>query len=208
MARVLMSGAPERGVGRLKTIFRPYVCPLDLLLDEVQPGDRVADVGCGRGQLLKLVASFRNPAQLVGLEIDPTLIREGADVLAGTPVPHFLHFFNGTVFGGLLRSSNLIFLNDVVHHVPRGRQSQFIVDLVADLEPGSRLVLKDIDASNPLVYANKVHDALLGGGAGHELRGIVLVELLNSAGMNVRKVLKVRRLAYPHILIVSEKPAC
>jgi 2-polyprenyl-3-methyl-5-hydroxy-6-metoxy-1,4-benzoquinol methylase len=205
MARVLTSGAPESGMGRLKTIFRPYVCPLDLLLDEVQPGDRVADVGCGRGQLLKLVASFREPAQLVGLEIDPKLIEEGAEVLAGCPVPHVLHYFNGAVFGGLLRSSNVVFLNDVLHHVPQNRQGQFIDDLIAALQPDARLILKDIDASSPLVYANKIHDALLGGGAGHELRGSVLVELLETAGMTIRKVLKVRRLAYPHVLVVAEK---
>lgn len=40
--------------------LRPYICPLELVVDEVPEGARVLDIGCGAGLVLAHLAGARN----------------------------------------------------------------------------------------------------------------------------------------------------
>jgi SAM-dependent methyltransferase len=52
-----------KGLAGLKTRYRPLVCPLGLVLEKIDPGAKVYDVGCGTGALLYLAIRLRH-AQL------------------------------------------------------------------------------------------------------------------------------------------------
>ena len=60
--------------------------PVMLSLLRVPRGARILEVGCGRGVALEPIMSQLAPTRLVGLDIDPLLLDEAANRVAGTSV--------------------------------------------------------------------------------------------------------------------------
>ena len=72
---------PEPGIiSRLKISYRPYICPFKELLEDLPEGQKVFDIGCGSGMFLSLVAEFRNPKAIAGIEIDQKLINNANQI--------------------------------------------------------------------------------------------------------------------------------
>jgi hypothetical protein len=91
--------------------------------------------------------------------------------------------------------------------VPADRQIAFLKILVACMAPGTRFMLKEIDAADRLrCLANKIHDRVLSGEAGHELPLATLVEALREAGMCILSTTKRNVFVYSHCTVVCEKP--
>jgi SAM-dependent methyltransferase len=191
----------------LKLHYRPLICPYISLINMVEPGSRVGDIGCGSGQFFLLLSEFANPSFLYGIEISPKLIANATELLQDLgPEKIQLEVYDGIHFPPQVAEMDIIFLIDVLHHVPKNNQVLFLRRLVENMKSGSQLVIKDIDASNPLVVFNKLHDLVVSGEIGNELKCTETATLLAENHLEVVKVQKTTTYVYPHYTVVAKKP--
>jgi 2-polyprenyl-3-methyl-5-hydroxy-6-metoxy-1,4-benzoquinol methylase len=96
-------------------------------------------------------------------------------------------------------------LIDVLHHIPQREQKAYLGRIAELMKPGSTLVLKDIDASNPLVWFNRLHDAIFAGNGFQEIPALKAEAMLEGAGLAIESRWSVRRLWYPHYFLIARK---
>lgn len=76
------------GIGHGQTNSQPRTVEAMLHLLEVRPGDRILDVGSGSGWTTALLAHLTGPdGEVLGVELEPDLVRFGSDNLARTGQP-------------------------------------------------------------------------------------------------------------------------
>lgn len=73
------------------------------------------------------------------------------------------------------------------------------------MKPGAQLIIKDINAANPLVLFNKIHDLVFAGEIGNEMSFARLKEFLINKGFTIQSSTKKTMYVYPHFTIVAEK---
>jgi 2-polyprenyl-3-methyl-5-hydroxy-6-metoxy-1,4-benzoquinol methylase len=171
----------------------------------VQPGQKVGDVGCGSGQFLLLVSEFAKPSYLYGIEISKKLIDNAENLFSSRPQNSFFTEYDGTDFPAQLGEMDIIFLIDVLHHVPKNMQENFIKNLTISMKPGATLIFKDINAASGLVYFNKLHDMIFAGEIGNEMSMTKAAGLLQANGLSIIKQEKRNMYVYPHYTIVAKK---
>ncbi|MDP4151126.1 MAG: class I SAM-dependent methyltransferase [Bacteroidota bacterium] len=196
-------------VDRLKVYYRPLVCPFVELIGLARQGEKVGDIGCGSGQFGLLLAHFAKPSFVFGIEISERLVnnaRQLFDKYAEPGTTYAFEVFDGVVFPDRIGELDVIYLNDVLHHVPAAAQERFMHDLIAKMKSGARLVLKDINGASPLVYCNKMHDLLFAHEIGHELPWRKAKAWLENNKLIVTEFTKKRMYVYPHYCIVAQKP--
>ena len=189
----------------LKIKYRPLICPFIDLINKLKPGEKVADIGCGSGQFLLLLTRFAEPSEILGLEISQRLIDNANKLFENQKINYHFSTYNGIDIPIELHNMDKVYLIDVLHHVPKNTQLQFIKNICSILKPGATLVLKDIDASNPLVYLNKVHDIIFAREIGNEISFTKARDLLQQNGLNIIENYKHTMYAYPHYTIVAKK---
>lgn len=190
----------------LKIKYRSIICPFTDLITKVKPGEKVGDIGCGSGQFLLLVSKFAQPSHLYGIEISDRLIQNAVNLFGKTKFPNYgFSVYNGSDFPGDLGSMDIIFLIDVIHHVPSRQLETFLANVYKVMKPGARLVLKDINACSPLVIFNKIHDAVFSGETGSEIRMHQAISILEKIGFNIAETNKRTMYVYPHYTIVANK---
>lgn len=193
-------------IDRLKVYYRPLVCPFVELINLVREGDKVGDIGCGSGQFCLLLAQFAKPSFVYGIEIDGRLVGNANQLFERqAQVPYQFEVFDGQHFPDRIAELDVIFLNDVLHHVPRPAQEQFMRDLIRKMKPGARLIVKDINGSSLLVYCNKMHDLLFAGEIGNELSMNKTTTWLQDNDLQILASHKKRMYVYPHYTIVAQK---
>lgn len=193
-------------IDRLKIYYRPMVCPFVELINLVKEGEKIGDIGCGSGQFCLLLAEFAKPSYILGIEISDTLINNANQLFEKhSKVPYDFEKFDGVNFPEKISQLDVIFLNDVLHHVPKKNQYQFIVDLTKKMKSGSRLIIKDINGSSPLVYFNKLHDFVFAGEIGNELSYKKTQSWLQENTLEITEFNKKRMYVYPHYTIVAKK---
>lgn len=191
---------------KLKIVYRPYICPFDELLSLVDENDSVFDIGCGSGQFALLLAEFCNPKSIRGIEIDQGLVVNAKALLNKHDYNnHHFAVFDGRTLPNEITDSNLVFMVDVLHHIPKNSQIAFLQQVYDKMTPGSKLILKDIDANNFLVLFNKVHDLVFAGELGNEFSVKRSLETLNDCGFKIRSTSEKRLFVYPHYTIIAEK---
>ena len=190
----------------LKIKYRTLICPFVDLINDIPKGAKVADVGCGSGQFLLLVSEFTQPSEVFGIEISERLIENANNIFYnyGKQKHHF-KVYDGSEFPEELKEMDIIFLIDVLHHVPKHMQEDFLKKLCALLKPGAKLVLKDIEAKSPLVIFNKIHDFIFAGEIGNELKSSKVIELLKNNQLEILDFSKRRMYVYPHYTIIASK---
>lgn len=194
-------------INKLKIVYRPYVCPFGPLLGFIEDDDVVLDIGCGSGQFGLLAAKFANPKAIYGIEIDENLIYNANQIFNSQNFDiHFsFEVFNGKDFPKNLALSDIIFLIDVLHHVPLNIRVDFFKNIVSAMKPGARIVLKDINAGSPLVLANKVHDLVFAKEIGNEISFNDAIKLLKDLDLKIEDAVKTTTYVYPHYTIVAKK---
>jgi 2-polyprenyl-3-methyl-5-hydroxy-6-metoxy-1,4-benzoquinol methylase len=193
-------------VDGLKIKYRSLICPFISLVQMVKPGEKVGDVGCGSGQFLLLLSEFSEASYLHGIEIDPSLIKNANHLFQNLPpVLYRFETYDGKTFPATLGNMDVIFLIDVLHHVPKIMQPDFLKNLVAMMKPGARLILKDINAASPLVYFNKLHDLIFAKEIGNEMTMNAASMHLTNNGLTITNQEKRTMYVYPHYTIVAQK---
>jgi 2-polyprenyl-3-methyl-5-hydroxy-6-metoxy-1,4-benzoquinol methylase len=193
-------------IDRLKVYYRPIVCPFVDLIDLVKEGEKVGDIGCGSGQFGLLLAEFSKPSFVFGIEISDKLVNNARQLFEKyAKTEYAFEVFDGVHFPDRITELDVIFLNDVIHHVPVLSQEKFIADLIKKMKQNARLILKDINASSGWVICNKVHDLLFAGEIGHELPFEKAKHLLEQNKLDISQFSKKRMYVYPHYTIVAKK---
>lgn len=209
LSRFLQSRIPaEAGfLDKIKIGYRPYICPFGELLEYIPEDSSVFDIGCGNGMFLSLVAKFRNPVSLGGIEILENLIDNAGYVLRdiNNAAVISLDVFDGFNIPKEIENFKFIFLIDVLHHVPPKNQKSFLKNIYNNMSFGSVLVLKDIDASSIFCRFNKLHDFIFSGQAGHELRAASVRKALGDIGFEILEFKKKRMFVYPHFTVICKK---
>ncbi len=210
LSQFLQSRDPKDAklLDKLKIAYRPYICPLGDLLDILPEKAAVFDIGCGNGMFLSLVSKFKYPHLLGGIEISDTLISNAKRVLQeNTSISTTLTTFNGKDIPETVSLYNYIFLIDVLHHVPKQDQVTFLQEIYNKMAPGTKLVLKDIDAGQPILTSfNKLHDFVCAGEIGNEMVAETAEQELKKIGFITSSLTKKRMLVYPHYTIICQKP--
>jgi SAM-dependent methyltransferase len=193
-------------IDSLKIKYRSLICPFISLIQKIEPGEKVGDVGCGSGQFLLLLSEFAQPSYLFGIEISSKLINNAQKLFSNlSGQNYFFAEYDGKNFPTALGDMDTIFLIDVLHHVPKKSQEDFIKALVFTMKPGARLILKDINAGSPLVYFNKLHDLIFAREIGNEMSIATAIELLKANGLTIIEQEKRVMYVYPHYTIVAKK---
>ena len=190
----------------LKIKYRSLICPFVPLIKMVNADDKVGDVGCGSGQFLLLVSEFAKPSFVYGIEINQRLVNNAKNLFSSLPNKNFnFTEYNGKNFPAELGEMDIIFLVDVLHHVPKKNQENFIMELISVMKLGAKLILKDINAGSPLVYFNKLHDLIFAREIGNEISIDNAILLLKRNGLKIIKQEKRTMYVYPHYTIVAQK---
>jgi SAM-dependent methyltransferase len=113
--------------------------PVFKLLGELPALGRVLDLGCGRGQLALLLLELRHATHVTGLDSDADKI----DV-ARAAGPEAL-FRVADVACAELPPADTILLIDVLHYLPVTEQDALLLAAVRALEPGGRLLVRELD---------------------------------------------------------------
>ena len=193
-------------VDRIKVYYRPLVCPFVDLIKLVNPGEKVGDIGCGSGQFCLLLAQFSNPSFIYGIEISDKLVSNANALFnQNTSIDYSFEKFDGLHFSNRIADLDVIFLNDVLHHVPKKIQREFMKNLIDKMKVGARLVLKDINAESAFVYCNKMHDLVFAREIGNEIPFSTAKAWIEEYGMKIIYTIKKRMYVYPHYTIVAQK---
>ena len=197
----------ESFVDRLKIKFRPLIFPIQLLLEQVNESDVVFDIGCGSGQFSLLAVHFKKVKKIRGIEIKKELVTN-ANRLFKKHAPDIDYNFiqyNGNTLPKEISLCTKIFLNDVLHHIPQEKQIGFLKEIYTSMDDGATFILKDINASSPLVYFNKLHDIIFAGEIGKELTFDNALNILKEIGFKIIATDKRNIAVYPHYTIICKK---
>ena len=206
LLRVLRDAAAElHGVEWLKLVCRPLVCPYADLLRHIE-SENVFDIGCGSGAFALLATRTRPVRRFGGCDVSAARVATAQRLLrAGLPAAELDLRCIPPDAVPALGDYGLVFLTDVLHHVPRDRHDTFLRRIAARMQAGARLILTDIDAGSKLVLFNRIHDRLLNAGGGQERRIADVEALLRAGGLRILGVTRRRQFVYPHFTIVAAK---
>lgn len=190
---------------RIKIQFRHWIMPQEILIKLADPHACVLDIGCGLGIFLtELVGQGKS---LNGVEISQKIVEKAKMVLAQKKLQDVkISHFNGdpaTITNW--DQYDIIFLNDVLHHIVPEDQVDFLKKIYERMPKGAQFVLKDIDAASPLVYFNKVHDLMLNHQYPHERSMAECRSWCQALGFKIEASLLIRKLFYPHFILVMTK---
>jgi cyclopropane fatty-acyl-phospholipid synthase-like methyltransferase len=188
----------------LRAKLRSVVCPMGEVCSSVPERCSVFDLGCGTGAMLLDLIKTRGVKSVGGCEISESLLdaaRQSVSSERGTSGK----FLQTSSPPPCIADFDCITLIDVLHHIPRDMQISYLEQVARHMKSGAILVLKDIDASNPLVWFNRLHDALFSGNGFQEIGSSAAQQLVTQAGLCVESTKKIRKLWYPHYFILARK---
>jgi len=125
---------------RFHTRVRACTCPFAAVLARTPAEGRLLEVGCGHG-LFANAAALAHPAlDVLGVDISGEKIGWARATVDGRPHIRFEEQPLSAVEGTFAAVAVL----DVLYLVPRAEWPQFLAQCLARLQPGGRLLLKDV----------------------------------------------------------------
>ena len=192
--------------------WRPYICPFENLVGHVGDGSRVLDVACCAGLLLSLLAGLGPEFEGIGFDVSRQAIDLAKSMAKGATAtsPKVRLSFERLDINAAwpLGTFDVVFLIDVLHHVPPTAKRSFLKRVISKVKPGGLLVYKDM-CIDPWwkAQANRLHDLVIS----RELISYVPVRTVedwaNSEGMQVVLREDMGRFWYGHELRVMKRSA-
>ncbi|SRR5579883_1416064 len=193
------------GLTALKTRYRPFICPLDMVLAQIPQGASLYDIGCGTGALLYLALKLRSLKIAHGHDISREAVKAAAAFAMRPEIFRVIHLHPEETPD--LHGYDTVTMVDVLHHIPAKLQDNFLRKIITSMDSGARLIIKDIEASKTLgSLMNQLHDLLLAKEWVHQRRSKDIVKVLQSAGATVSQPILRWTLWYPHFQIVAIVP--
>jgi 2-polyprenyl-3-methyl-5-hydroxy-6-metoxy-1,4-benzoquinol methylase len=196
-------------VDGLKVHYRPFICPFEDLVNYINTtGTKsVFDVGCGSGQFAMLLAQFTGVTRISGIEIDARLISNAKQLLSRYErrVQTSFSKYDGRELPDSIAEHDVVFLVDVLHHVPKSMQLAFLSQLYQRMRSGSKLIIKDIDAGSAFVVFNKLHDLIFAREVGNEWSSQKLTAACKEIGFKIEFLTKRQMYVYPHYTLLLTK---
>ncbi|MCP6760254.1 MAG: class I SAM-dependent methyltransferase [Fischerella sp. CENA71] len=194
------------GLAALKTGYRPFICPLDLVLSEIPEGASLYDIGCGTGALLYLALKFRFVTVAHGYDISRQAVK-ASKAFEIEPQRFQVELLHPEETPPNLSGYDTVTMIDVLHHIPLKRQNDFIRKTIATMDSGAKLIIKDIEASKIFGSCmNQLHDLLLAREWVHQHSSKDIVQVLQSTAAIVSQPILCWTLWYPHFQVVALVP--
>jgi cyclopropane fatty-acyl-phospholipid synthase-like methyltransferase len=167
----------------------------------------VLDVGCGFGLFSLYYAQLHPGLAFRGLDLSARRVAQ-AETAARR-----LHLRNVTYAVGDAQAFRAreryagAYMLDIVHHVPPEAVRPLLAELHRALEPGGRLVVKDVDTrpAYKRLFTHALDLLMAPRGVIHYWPAERLQALLEAVGFRVHRHLMVDVLPYPHVLYVCTR---
>lgn len=199
------------GRSRLYASLRFLIIPptfLDVIARHLPTQGVVLDAGCGFG-LFTLYFAIRCPeCRFIGLDSSSRRIDSARSAAAALRISNVK--FVCEDIGAYQPSNRLtaVYCVDLIHHLPPPIGNDIVRKAFAWLDPGGRLIVKEID-TRPLVkmYFTYVLDLLVSRERPYYRNQMEWRALLMQTGfVSLMQRSLVNSLPYPHILLVGTKP--
>ncbi|HET7031373.1 MAG TPA: class I SAM-dependent methyltransferase [Candidatus Limnocylindrales bacterium] len=139
----------------------------EVRLARIGAGDRVLDVGCGTGSLAIAAARVVGPSgRLAGVDPSPEMIERASAKARRAGVSVGFVATAGEALPFPAGSFDVVTLSLVLHQLPVDALHATMAGVRRVLAPGGRLLLVDLDLSNPTGNTVHSHAASHGGGGG------------------------------------------
>lgn len=180
---------------------------LDEIGQYLPSSGRVLDVGCGFG-LFSLYYALTSPGRVMrGFDVNARRIDEARRAATKLALENVRYELGDVRELPIEDSFDAIYMLDIVHHVPPHSVEPLLRRLHRQLEPGGRLLIKDVDAYPSYKRAfTWAMDRLVDPRTPvHYWEADVLQSLLEEVGFRVYRHLMVDYLPYPHVLYVCTR---
>ena len=107
-----------KGLAKIKTVYRPYICPFDDILNSLPNNLSLFDVGCGSGSFLSIINEFKSPSKLAGVEISNDLVENAKSLFKSKNIQTDIYKYDGTNIPEQLNEYDYVSMIDVFHHIP------------------------------------------------------------------------------------------
>jgi 2-polyprenyl-3-methyl-5-hydroxy-6-metoxy-1,4-benzoquinol methylase len=204
VSKILVDAYPSAGLlARLLIRWRPFICPFHEIIPYIPLYASVLEVGCGVGLMTVLLANLGKIQRGAGIDIS----RKPIDIARGAVYPKTcdVSFECLPENASWPEGFDTVLCIDVLHHIPRDGQRQFIQRLIS-INPGRTIIFKDV-SPRPfwMAAASVLHDLLLSGQwisipDEHEVR-----TWFEAEGLLVVEQRRLDTLWYSHYLVVAEK---
>jgi ubiquinone/menaquinone biosynthesis C-methylase UbiE len=133
-------------------------------LAQIQPGEKVLDVGCGTGKMA-ITARLNSPptAEIVGIDASPEMIDRARQhaVKAGVQVDFRTGLVEAIDFPD--NAMDVVLSNFMVHHLPDDLKVKAFAEIYRVLKPGGRLQISEFEPPRS-GFSKMILSAVLGQG--------------------------------------------
>lgn len=189
------------GIKKFFTWARPWICPFDKFIFQVPKNQSIFDVGCGNGAFLFLLATFREPKKLYGVDVSENNLSIVKNIFPNTKYNKV-----NNISDWPKENFNVITVIDVLHHIKPEEQHEFINKILNKIKPGGTLIIKDM-STKPWYFAimNTIHDLIFANQLIHYFPFNELIQIIKKNGFEIKEINSKILLWYAHEWVVAIK---
>ena len=189
------------GIKKFFTWARPWICPFDKFIFQVPKNQSIFDVGCGNGAFLFLLATFREPKKLYGVDVSENNLSIVKNIFPNTKYNKV-----NNISDWPKENFNVITVIDVLHHIKPEEQHEFINKILNKIKPGGILIIKDM-STKPWYFAimNTIHDLIFANQLIHYFPFNELIQIIKKNGFEIQEINSKILLWYSHEWVVAIK---
>jgi 2-polyprenyl-3-methyl-5-hydroxy-6-metoxy-1,4-benzoquinol methylase len=194
---------------RLLQRGRPYICPMDPLVEETPPGARVLDLGCGSGLFALHLVNSGRAKSVLGIDMSQKAIaaaRRAQGHLSLERQGDVLFEVTGDFRQWPDRQFDAVSMIDMMHHVPPAIRKALFLAALERVEAGGVLIYKDMRRRPRWRAAmNQLHDLVLARQWINHCPSEQILDWAAGAGLTTVRHSLYNKAWYAHELIVFKK---